>query len=37
MDIKIITIIAVTYLYGFFEVFMNFRQRGKARVTYLRG
>lgn len=33
MDPKIIIIIAVTYLYGFFEVFMNYRQRGKARVT----
>ena len=33
MDIKIITIIGFSYLYGFFEVFMNFRQRGKSIVT----
>jgi protein-S-isoprenylcysteine O-methyltransferase len=33
MDPKIITIIAVSYLYGFFEVFMNFRQRSKSKVT----
>jgi protein-S-isoprenylcysteine O-methyltransferase len=29
MDPKIIIIIAVSYLYGFFEVFMNLRQRRK--------
>lgn len=30
MDPKIIIIIAVSYLYGFFEVFMNLRQRRKS-------
>jgi protein-S-isoprenylcysteine O-methyltransferase Ste14 len=29
MDPKIIIIIAVSYVYGFFEVFMNFRQKKK--------
>jgi protein-S-isoprenylcysteine O-methyltransferase Ste14 len=33
MDPKIIIIITVSYLYGFFEVFMNFRQRSKSNVT----
>jgi protein-S-isoprenylcysteine O-methyltransferase Ste14 len=33
MDLKIIIIIAVSYLYGFFEVFMNLRQRSKSKVT----
>jgi protein-S-isoprenylcysteine O-methyltransferase Ste14 len=33
MDPKIIIIIALSYLYGFFEVFMNFRQRSKSKVT----
>jgi protein-S-isoprenylcysteine O-methyltransferase Ste14 len=33
MDPKIIIIIAVSYLYGFFEVFMNLRQRSKSDVT----
>jgi protein-S-isoprenylcysteine O-methyltransferase Ste14 len=33
MDPKIIIIIAVSYLYGFFEVFMNLRQRSKSKVT----
>ncbi len=33
MDPKIIIIIAVSYLYGFFEVFMNLRQRNKSKVT----
>jgi len=34
MDPKIIIIIiAVSYLYGFFEVFMNLRQRSKIQVT----
>lgn len=33
MDPKIIIIIAVAYLYGFFEVFMNLRQRGKGKIT----
>ena len=32
MDPKIIIIIAVSYLYGFFEVFMNLRQRSKSKV-----
>jgi len=32
MDLKIIIIIAVSYLYGFFEVFMNLRQRSKSKV-----
>jgi len=34
MDPKIIIIIAVSYLYGFFEVFMNLRQRSKDKITY---
>jgi len=33
MDTRIIIIIAVSYLYGFFEVFMNLRQRSKSKVT----
>ena len=33
MDPKIIIIIVVSYLYGFFEVFMNLRQRSKIKVT----
>jgi protein-S-isoprenylcysteine O-methyltransferase Ste14 len=33
MDPKIIIIIVVSYLYGFFEVFMNLRQRSKSNVT----
>ena len=33
MDAKIIIIIAVSYLYGIFEVFMNLRQRNKSKVT----
>jgi protein-S-isoprenylcysteine O-methyltransferase Ste14 len=33
MDQKIIIIIAISYLYGFFEVFMNLRQRSKSKVT----
>jgi protein-S-isoprenylcysteine O-methyltransferase Ste14 len=33
MDLKTIIIIAVSYLYGFFEVFMNLRQRSKSKVT----
>lgn len=35
MDLKIIIIIAVSYLYGFFEVFLNFRQRSKSRISTL--
>ena len=33
MDLKVIIIIAVSYLYGFFEVFMNLRQRNKSKVA----
>jgi protein-S-isoprenylcysteine O-methyltransferase Ste14 len=33
MDTKIIIIIGFSYLYGFFEVFMNLRQRSKSKVT----
>lgn len=33
MDPKIIIIIAVSYLYGFFEIFLNFRQRSKCRIS----
>lgn len=33
MDIKIIIIIAVSYLYGFFELFLNLRQRTKTKMT----
>jgi protein-S-isoprenylcysteine O-methyltransferase Ste14 len=33
MDIKIIIIIAVSYLYGFLEVFMNLRQRGRSKIV----
>jgi len=33
MDMKIIIIIGFSYLYGFFEVFMNLRQGGKSIVT----
>ncbi len=33
MDPKIISIIAVSYLYGFFEVFLNLRQRRNNKVT----
>ena len=33
MDIKIIIIIAFSYLYGFFELFMNLRQKRKSKVT----
>jgi protein-S-isoprenylcysteine O-methyltransferase Ste14 len=32
MDLKIIIIISVSYVYGFFEVFMNLRQRSKSKV-----
>lgn len=32
MDIKIIIIIAISYLYGFFELFLNLRQRAKTRI-----
>lgn len=33
MDIKLIVIIGFSYLYGFFEMVMNLRQRGRGRVT----
>jgi protein-S-isoprenylcysteine O-methyltransferase Ste14 len=33
MDPKIIIIIAVSYLYGFFEIFLNLKQRSKIKVT----
>jgi protein-S-isoprenylcysteine O-methyltransferase Ste14 len=34
MDMKLIIIIVFSYLYGFFEVFMNLRQRSKGKITY---
>ena len=34
MDPKVIIIIAVSYLYGFFEVVMNLRQRSKGKIAY---
>ncbi len=34
MDPKIIIIIAISYLYGFFEVFMNLRQRDKGKIAH---
>jgi len=33
MDPKIIIIIAVSYLYGFFELFMNLKQKGRGKVA----
>ena len=33
MDPKIIIIIAISYLYGIFEVFLSFRQRSKSRIS----
>lgn len=33
MDVKIVIIITVSYLYGFFEVFLNLRQRNKKSAT----
>jgi len=33
MDPKIIIIIVVSYLYGFFEIFMNLRQSSKSKLT----
>ena len=33
MDIKIIIIIGFSYLYGFFEVFMNLRQGSKRKAA----
>ena len=33
MDVKVIIIIGFSYLYGFFEVFMNLRQSRKSTVT----
>jgi protein-S-isoprenylcysteine O-methyltransferase Ste14 len=35
MDIKVVIIISISYLYGFFEVFMNLRQRSKGEVAAL--
>ncbi len=36
MDPKIIVIISVSYLYGFFEVFMNLRQRRKNNAITIK-
>jgi protein-S-isoprenylcysteine O-methyltransferase Ste14 len=36
MDPKIIIIIAISYLYGFFEIFMNLRQRSKSTISISR-
>ena len=33
MDIKIIIIIAISYLYGFFEVFLNVMRNGRSNVV----
>ena len=33
MDPKTIIIIAISYLYGFFELFLSLRQRSKSKVT----
>ena len=33
MNIKLIIIIGFSYLYGFFEIFMNLRQRSKSTVV----
>jgi len=33
MDLKVILIIAFTYIYGFFEIYMSVRQRGKRTVV----
>ena len=33
MDVKLIIIIGFSYLYGFFEIFMNLRQKRKSTVT----
>jgi hypothetical protein len=35
MEIKISIIIGFSYLYGFFEVFMNLRQGNKSKVATL--
>ncbi len=32
MDPKVIMIIAISYLYGFFEMFMNLKKRGRGKV-----
>ena len=34
MDMKLILIIGFSYLYGFFEVFMNLKQRSKGKIAY---
>jgi protein-S-isoprenylcysteine O-methyltransferase Ste14 len=33
MDIKLIIIIGFSYIYGFFEVFMNLRQKSKGNIS----
>jgi protein-S-isoprenylcysteine O-methyltransferase len=33
MDIRIVIIIGFSYLYGFFELFMNLRNKNKSKVT----
>ena len=33
MDPKVIIIITVSYLYGFFELLMNLRQRSKGKIA----
>ncbi len=33
MNIKLITILSFTYLYGFFEIFMSVRQRHKRKIV----
>ena len=33
MNLKIIVIVSIAYLYGLFEVFMNLRQRGREKIT----
>jgi protein-S-isoprenylcysteine O-methyltransferase Ste14 len=35
MDMKLMIIIGFSYLYGFFEVFMNLRQGSKGKITHL--
>ena len=34
MNLKIIVIIAIAYLYGFFEYYLNFRQRQKIKIVH---
>lgn len=33
MNTKLIIIIGFSYLYGFFEIFINLKQRSKSKVT----